>query len=401
MISINTSVAGVLIAFTALGVLFYLSIVIAGTSSYACPFQTPASTTLRTSWKEIQPQIAPVVLPITSALCGLWEAILYQILHTILCLPLKLDFWYRFHCSHPPHIGEDLPTPRFVAVHNLWKKIQPGLIYITFHLPLAIKSTLHPPLPTVQYGSPVPEEITPWLAPKDLADFQRTNGSDARCVSWILKNITDPEAVEAAVRLAGTIWWFEDQANIEPPYDVISSVFEGCFGAAKEVYPGLNDRAYYSLRAILWIHTLANCRSWEFAQRFPLPIISKATLGQGGLTHLLSACPRSTDLHYNINHLLDTLYTTPCKTDYAHAQWVLNLLLHLAWVKQGDLQDMFDDRFLKTPRNLAGGYGDWEAIPLDATLNHFLVWCILLGSPVEEEALRIQNKMYVIAYLSL
>ena len=45
--SVNTSVARVVISFTALGVLFYIGIVAAGTSSYECPFQTPASEGLR------------------------------------------------------------------------------------------------------------------------------------------------------------------------------------------------------------------------------------------------------------------------------------------------------------------------------------------------------------------
>ena len=47
MWSVNTSVAGVVISLTVLDILFYLGIVVAGTSSYECPFQTPASATLR------------------------------------------------------------------------------------------------------------------------------------------------------------------------------------------------------------------------------------------------------------------------------------------------------------------------------------------------------------------
>jgi len=42
MWAINTSVARVITSFTALGILFYVGIVAAGTSSYECPFQTPA-----------------------------------------------------------------------------------------------------------------------------------------------------------------------------------------------------------------------------------------------------------------------------------------------------------------------------------------------------------------------
>ena len=397
-IYINTSVASVLITLTALGVLFYLSIVIAGASSYACPFQTPVSTALRNSWKEIRPRITPVVLPI---------------LRIILRLPLKLAFWRRFQRSHPPNPGEDIPTPWFSALYSRWWnlrwKIQ-SRICATFHHPLAITSTLRcrlcrPPLPT---DSSIPEKFTPWLAPKDLAAFLRTNGSDVRCVSWILRNITDPEAVEAAVRLVGTIRWFEDQAAIEPPYDEIFSAFEGCFDSTKEVYPGLEDRAYYSLRAILWIHALANCRSREFARKFHLPIISKVTLGQGGLSHLLNACYKSTNGYYNSTNshynsinsrysdLFETLYTTPRETNHIHMRSVSNLILHLAWAKQSDLQVPC----IGYPDS-AGGYGDWDTIPVDATLNYFLVWCILLDSPVEEEVLRIQDKSYAVSYFSL
>jgi len=57
MWSVNTSVACVVISFTVIGFLFYIGIVVAGTSSYECPFQTPASIALRylkdtgTTWK--------------------------------------------------------------------------------------------------------------------------------------------------------------------------------------------------------------------------------------------------------------------------------------------------------------------------------------------------------------
>ena len=54
MWSINTSVAYTLIGLTGLGVIFFFAIVIAGMSSYACPFQTPASTALRGPWKRVR-----------------------------------------------------------------------------------------------------------------------------------------------------------------------------------------------------------------------------------------------------------------------------------------------------------------------------------------------------------
>ena len=54
MWSINPSVAYTLISLTGLGVVFYVAIVIACMSSYACPFQTPASLALRDLWKKVR-----------------------------------------------------------------------------------------------------------------------------------------------------------------------------------------------------------------------------------------------------------------------------------------------------------------------------------------------------------
>ena len=47
MWSVNAFVACAIISFTALGTLFYIGIVVAGTHSYECPFQTPVSIGLR------------------------------------------------------------------------------------------------------------------------------------------------------------------------------------------------------------------------------------------------------------------------------------------------------------------------------------------------------------------
>ena len=54
MRSTNASIAYTLTSLTGLGVAFYLVVVIAGTSSYACPFQTPTSFALRSSWKKVR-----------------------------------------------------------------------------------------------------------------------------------------------------------------------------------------------------------------------------------------------------------------------------------------------------------------------------------------------------------
>jgi hypothetical protein len=136
-------------------------------------------------------------------------------------------------------------------------------------------------------NDPQPE---PWLKPKELGIIRRTNTSDARCVSWILRNITDPEALDAALPVAGEIRWFDDGVNVDLPYDLIVSTFEACFDSTRTLYPGSRDRAYYSGRAMAWIRTLAMCKSEEFASTFPLPVPEYTTpVPDPDLEHLLYA----------------------------------------------------------------------------------------------------------------
>ena len=102
MASINTPVAGVLITLTVLGVLFYLGIVVVGTTSYECPFQTPLSVALRSVWKATKPHVTttfyPILVfsvsllwsPVLAALHHPWEAIQCQIVRirsTVLTQP--------------------------------------------------------------------------------------------------------------------------------------------------------------------------------------------------------------------------------------------------------------------------------------------------------------------------
>jgi len=62
--------------------------------------------------------------------------------------------------------------------------------------------------------SPIPLEETPvpttgsaelWLESTTLATLQKANANDVQCVSWILWNITDPDALDSAFKLAGTV----------------------------------------------------------------------------------------------------------------------------------------------------------------------------------------------------
>jgi len=331
MWTINTPVAWTLTSLTGLGAMFYIGIVIAGISSYACPFQTPASIGLRGSWKRIRPGIASAIVHSKRAL-----------------------IWTR----------------------RMWKwRVRPLL--------------RRPPLPTtVPLENVQVPESEPWLKPKDLSIIRRTNTDDVLCVSWIFRSITDPEAIDAALPLAGEIRWFDDGVNVNLPYDMIVSTFEACFDSTRRLYPGSRDRAYYSGRAILWINTLARCKSYDIAGAFPLPDVQYTTLvPDPDLEHLLRANCR----HLHINRHIASLFTIDPGQTPSNLQWISSLLLH-----------HFSANLTEHNRHfvlswLSDFYTTETTIPLNVALNRILVWCTFFGSPIEEELLKVRNKSYDIS----
>ena len=354
MVSINTPIAYTLITLTGLGVVFYIGIVIAGASSYECPFQTPGSVPLRSLWAKVRPYFIPAVLPIATALRTLGVAFWSCILN---------------HLS-------------LVGARRQFKIIQRGLLRLLQTGLNICRSSHHSHLPTTQEISLLPgaRQTIPWFAPNELVTIQTRNSDDVRCVSWVLRNITDPEALDAAIRLAGTIRWFEDGIHTGPPYGIIVSTFHACFGSDRGVYPASRDRAYHSGRAILWIHTLAVCKSEEFASMFPLPSTQyTAPTSDHDLTHILCATRITGGLGviYSVESLPFGQGVTP-----SHLEWMSNLLLHLSWAVQAASSDV------NPSVHFTGDLG----IPLGARLNCFLACCNLLGSPVGEEVLKIEDK---------
>ena len=387
--SINASVAGVLITLTVLGVLFYLGIVVVGTSLYECPFQTPVSAALCSVWKIAKPYITTTLhlalstgtsLPVLTSLHHLWEAIQCQVLHVLLWLP-SITQWFRSHNPSLPVTQPTLqqPVPWLASLHSLWENIQCRNLCAALHLPQI------QPLPTLSIP---PTATSLWLTPAALSTLCSTNASDVRCVSWILWSITDPEALDAAIRLAGTVWWFEDGLDVEPPYDQIISTLKGCFDSNGRIYPGSRDRAYHFAQAALWIHICAMCVSGKFGKRFPLPTIAHDTTSSDpDLNHLLKICASQ-----ETPYVILQMYPIYLKTTLAHLQWTSNALLYLSWAKQ-NVPDAFSKLSQKSWSQTS------RTIPLNAVLNRLLTSCIFLGWPIEGELLKIQDKMYVISFL--
>ena len=317
MWSVNTSVAYTLIALTGIGVAFFAAIVIAGMSSYTCPFQTPMSTALRRSWKRIRGGVKRALL-------------------------------------------------RNWRVRRLLRRLR---------------------LPTTSPLSGIEiQEPKRWLSPKDLATIHATHADDARCVSWIIRNITDPEALDAAVRLAGTIRWF-DGPDVDVPYVSIVCTFEACFDPSGKLYPGSRDRAYYCGRAMVWIHGLARCKSRGFAHMFPF---SSAKHEETGLDPDLRHILRVNKDRRSDGERIACLFDIDPEHTPSHTQWISDALLHYSWATRSKVDHKCILEFI--------GRETKTIIPLNATLNRLLAWCILLDSPPAEEVLVVQNKSYDITF---
>ena len=394
--SINTSVAYILITLTVLGMMFYLAIVVSGTSSYECPFQTPASTRLRGLWKRIR---SHKTLPARQvvAIGHLWDNAARPIIFATNCFKaaitqMTLSFNQQVHVpfrSHP-HVNR---LPPAISLEDIRED---SCVTPEPNSPIHIADSSHHDSNSSHHDSNSPAHsvapsslgaltyhpgnVGPWLTWGDLTVIQKTNVKDVRCVSWILRNITDLEALEAAIRLAGIILWFEDGLNVEPPYNVIVSIFHSCLDSTGTVYPGLLDRAYHSARAMLWIHILALCVSEEFACNFPLPHVNDMAPDHWDLSSLL----RMFNMIQVPRHFVFTWTLTESNT-VPHMQWVSHALLHFCWAKGGP-----DALSIVPFRGVP--HVPLKAIPLDAALNIFLAWSILLGTPVEDEALKIQDK---------
>ena len=303
MWSVNTIVAHVIISFTVLGTLFYIGIVVAGTHSYDCPFQTPVSIGLRhlidsaTTQRLLATLFPPKAITWVSNIATIIE-------HQAIILLLQIDqtFWN--------------------AKLRLVQWIQRSMLAKL--LPTTTKDVhQQPPVPQNSPGL----QVHVW----NLETLQRQNVDNAHCVNWILQNITDPEAINSAICLAGTIRWFDGDPNCNPPFTVIVGTFEACFDSTGQLHPGMRDQVYFSARAIPQINLRARAQSHGLASKYPIQAIPST-----------SSQHTDPDLHHiilmlELNHHHGP-YTNRATFDFprvstnshTHSLWMSNLLVDIA-----------------------------------------------------------------------
>ena len=396
MWSVNASVAWVVISFTLTGLLFYIGIVVAGTSSYECPFQTPVSIALRhlkdsgTTHKLLS---RPSPLAVISLIPIIWRKSrkLLMILSSLIRRSSTWKFFQSQILSAIHDAARNVGHRAIILFLKMDGKFRDAKLWMAQGVRRFMRAGL---LPTstkdVNRVRVTPRNGQGLRSPvRDLETVRRQNTDNAGCVCWVLRNITDPEALDAAIRLAGTIRWFDGDPDHNPPFDVIVSAFEACSDSAKQLYPGMRDRAYFSARAILQISLGARVRSHEHASKYPVP------------NPTISSTPfRSTDVDlYHVVRMLKentggklTLRLPLPKSENtrAHSLWLSNLLVDLT---------------------RSGPKPFWEdyEYPLDvAKINHrptianlLVMWYMLLGGQVEEGTFWAVDKSYAVVSLFL
>ena len=360
--SVNVSVACVIVSFTAFGFLFYIGIVVAGASSYGCPFQTPASTILR----------------------NIGGSVVTQKLLTILSPPkfilLVLATWMKTCWKLATDAG-DQSIILLLQVDQALRNTKQRLVQKFRHggQPQIIGDVPHQ-LPVHQNSPGLRVHV--W----NLKALQKQNADNMRCVCWVLRNITDPEAIDAAIRLAGTIRWFDGDSDYDLPYGVIVSTFEACFSTTKRLYPGMKDRAYFSAQAILQINMGTRTQSHERASKYPIPKISSTSFQNTDpdLHHIICM------LECNFGNGSPTFnFPMGDKISHAHSLWMSKLLV--------DVTHTGRNPTLKSYRSyLDVASTNHQAVIADI----LLMWYMFLGGDVEEETLWAVDRSYVVVSLS-
>ena len=394
MWSVNIHVACVILSFTVFGVLFYTGIAIAGIWSYECPFRTPALRALRylvdsaIAWKLFVSPYPPKVISVAyttwmstrqmliSAPRRVYNATQNQLTREISLVRIMSGI--RGGATNAGHktiilllqVDRAFGNAKQRLVKRIRRLRRAGL------LPSTVEDAHHqPPVPRGRLGLRV--------RVRNLDKIRKQNVDNGRCVSWFLRNITDPEAIECATRLAGTIRWFDDDPDLDPPFDLIVSTFEACFDSTGQLYPGMRDQAYFSGRAILRIKASVMAQSDDRACKYPIPAVASSSFQH-----------TDPDLHHVLYMLeLNSGLGRPATLDFPRVG--TNTHAHLLW-----MSNLFVDFTSAGPKPILKSYrpylGAAAANHRPTIANTLLVWYMFLGGYLEEETFWAVDKSYVV-----
>jgi hypothetical protein len=394
MWSVNISVARVIISFTVLGILFYIGVVAAGTSSYECPFQTPASIGLRylrdskTTPKLVASLSPPKVISLVGAA---WRSTRRRIVSASR---------HAYEIARYPFSSEISLSRIRSGIRGTATKVGHQTVILLLRIDRAFGDTklglvqgfrgfrravLLPITTEDVHHQPLVPQNSPGLRVhvRNLESIRKQNMDNARCVSWILRNITDPETIDSAIRPAGTIRWFDGDPDHNPPFDLIIFTLEACFDSNKQLYPGMRDRAYFSARAILQINMRARAHSDDRASDYPIPPVSPSSAQNADpdLHHIISM------LKHNFTPGRPTLdFPRVDKNTHTHSLWMSNLFVDLTRMGPNPTLRSYDSY-------LSAAFTDHRCM----VSNTLLVWHMFLGGHVEETVWAVDKSRAVVS----
>ena len=343
MWTINISVARTIIGLTAFGVAFFILIVITGTSSYECPFQTPASLALR-------------ALGVHRTYGRLVSSI-----------P-----WLRIR-----HILRNIGRFASGIAKTIFRMARRFVALACVARPPVLPHQIPPGYPnTPAHLSQVGEK---------LVFSRRTDHTDAHCINWIFSRIAAPEAIDSAFRIACTIRWYHNGVDPRPSSEAFNFVLRRCFVLGK-VRPGRRVRAYDCARLICRLYVLAWVRSGALADtRRPSPPPQEWTNNAADDHDLRSTLALLNAFSHHGTPPASEMDFAGIST--SHTIWVSDTLLYLEWAgRDTPGQAWFLQGLLlrqKAPLSAA------------AIANILVAACVSLNRPINEELLFVDDKSCV------
>jgi hypothetical protein len=169
---IDATVACVVVGVTALGVIFYAFVIVAGTISGSCPYRTPGARILRHILYHVLPHIFYHILP---PILGSLRSTFYNLVYGSMCTRLFLN----------------TPWGEWRGWIDLIRWLPVYLAFDTYRLTQAMIRGLIP------LARRTPSLVRNAHSPQAHGLDQRTAALDSRCISWILQT-----SLEKGIRLS-------------------------------------------------------------------------------------------------------------------------------------------------------------------------------------------------------
>ena len=219
--TVNLVVAGVALAFTAFGVIFYSLITLAGTFFHNCPYHTPLSPIARTVALSLLPHVQRVITPVI----GMFRRSLKPLINLFRTTTLTLRF---------------LRLPQF-------------------KFPGTLRAAIEREIPRMDLIRTDAGEPSPLFDTKLVKWDQHKN--DSGCVLWIMEASSDADVLLFTFRFAAEIAWYPQIARSLCPHRVADFFFD-CF-LDGNIIPGMEERACYIASTLASILNIRACMNQD------------------------------------------------------------------------------------------------------------------------------------------